>query len=93
MLTMDENRFKRGFVKYAIWTHGAGNYATLAYCGSNLTIQRHATLEAAIQAKRAIDGGGCGSGCAKVHVIVEIDPQNSRAAREQDNIRKFQAGR
>jgi hypothetical protein len=34
---------------------------------------------------------GCGGGCVKVHVIIQIDPKNSRAAREQENIRKHVA--
>ena len=48
-------------------------------------------MRAAIQAKRMIDGGGCGGGCVKVHVIAYLDPKNSRHAREQENIRKYQA--
>jgi hypothetical protein len=91
MLMMDEARFKRSFESRAIWIQGAGEFATLSYCGEGLTIQRHRTLESAIEAKRAIDGGGCGGGCAKVHIIVGIDPKNSRHTREQENIRQYVA--
>jgi hypothetical protein len=89
MLTMDEDRFKRGFMKHAMCTRGRGEYATLAYCAGRLTIHRHTTLDKAIEAKRAIDGGGCGGGCGKVHVIVQVDPTNSRHAQEQENIRRY----
>lgn len=88
LLTTDEERFKRGFKAHAVWTHGAGEYATLAYC-RELTIQRHATLEQAIRAKQAIDGGGCSGACVKVHILVHIDPTNSRKARELANIRNY----
>jgi hypothetical protein len=93
MLTMDEDRFGRACKAHAIWTEGCGNFATLAYCGGELTIQRHQTLEQAITAKRMIDDGGCGGGCCKVHVIVEIDPTNSRHTREQENIRRHVAAK
>jgi hypothetical protein len=93
MLDMDEARFKSGFVPHAIWTLGKGEFASLSYCGQGLTIQRYPTLEAAIWAKRTIDGSGCGGGCVKVHFIIHIDPTNSRAAQEQENIRKYKAQR
>jgi hypothetical protein len=93
MLGMDESRFKDGFARHAVWTRGTGEYATLAYCGGELTIMRHATLERAVEAKRTIDASGCGGGCVKVHAIIEIDPRNSRRAKEQENIRKYQEQR
>jgi hypothetical protein len=65
--------------------------ASSKLCGRELTIARHQTLKEAIKAKRMIDGGGCGGGCAKVHVIVRIDPNNSRAAKEKANIRRYVA--
>lgn len=89
MLRMDEDHFKRGFEKHAIWAHGKGKYATLAYCGGELTIERHKTLRQAIHAKRTIDGSGCGGGCAKVHVIAYVDPTNSRRARQLENVRRY----
>ena len=52
MLTMDGDRFESGFKAHAIWTSGSGKFATLAYCGGNLTIKRHKTLEKAVEAKR-----------------------------------------
>lgn len=92
MLTMDEDRFKSGFQQFALWTMGRGEFATLAYCGG-LTIWRYETLQAAIQAKRLIDSDACGGTCVNAHVIVQIDPANSRAAKQQANIRKFKAGK
>jgi hypothetical protein len=91
MLKMDEGRFQSGFQKYAIWADGKGNYASLAYCGDGLTIMRHVTLAEAIQAKRTIDNSGCGGGCAKVHMIVQIDPSNSRQARQMENVRRHRS--
>lgn len=92
LLRMDEDRFKTGFEGHAIRAiHGNGEYAILSYCGEGLTIERHATLEEAITAKRAIDVGGCGGGCVKVHIIVHVDPKNSRQARQDENIRKWRA--
>jgi hypothetical protein len=88
VLTMDEERFQRGFVKRAVWTTGRGPFATLAYCGVGPTIVRHQTLEAAVIAKQGIDGGGCGGECCKVHIIVRADADNNRAARQQNNIRE-----
>jgi hypothetical protein len=87
MFTMDERKFECSFEE-AIWTHGEGEYATLAYC-RELTIMRHATLDRAIESKRMIDGGGCGGGCMRMHVIIRIDPTNSRYHREQENIRRY----
>lgn len=81
-LQIDEYDFKRRFGDHAEWVEGSGPYATLAYCGGKLTIARWSTLEKAISAKRAIDGGGCGGGCCKVHLIAHIDPENGHAARE-----------
>jgi hypothetical protein len=92
LLQMDETRFNRGFESQAAWTQGKGNYATLAYC-RELTIERHKTLREAIVAKRAIDHSGCGGACVRVHLIIRIDPTNSRHAREQDNIRRHQAAK
>jgi hypothetical protein len=88
MLRMDEARFKTASEAHAIWTSGTGEYASLAYCGGKLTIQRYGTLKAAIEAKRTIDDSGCGGGCCKVHLVVHVDPTNSRKTREQQNIRK-----
>jgi hypothetical protein len=44
VLTMDEDRFQSGFVEHAIWTYGKGPFASLAYCGEGLTIQRYEKL-------------------------------------------------
>jgi hypothetical protein len=46
MLEMDEKRFKRGIEAHAIWTDGTGEFATLAYCGGELTIKRYKPLKA-----------------------------------------------
>lgn len=89
MLRMDEKRFKRSFLDRAIWSNGVGEFATLAYCGHGLTIQRHQTLANAIKAKRLIDGGGCGHDCTRVHLIIHADPANSRSAQEAANIRAY----
>lgn len=91
MLDMDEARFKRGFAARATWTSGKGEFASLAYCGRGLTIQRYPDLEGAIKAKRPIDGAGCGGGCVGVHFIIHVDPTNSRATREKENIRNYRA--
>lgn len=88
MLRMDEQRFKRGFLDKAAWTAGSGKFASLAYCGHGLKIQRYHTLAEAIDAKRAIDDTGCGSGCCKVHLIVHADPANSRSAAQAANVRR-----
>jgi hypothetical protein len=40
VLTMDESKFEASFGKHAIWTHGKGPFAVLAYCGGELTITR-----------------------------------------------------
>jgi hypothetical protein len=42
---MDEDRFQSGFVEHAIWTYFKGPFASLAYCGEGLTIQRYEKLE------------------------------------------------
>jgi hypothetical protein len=42
----------------------------------------HKTLRRAIEARRAIDGGGRGGGCCKVHLIAHVDPENGHQARE-----------
>jgi hypothetical protein len=91
MLTMDEWRFTRSFARHAeSELGGQGNYATLSYCtGAPGTVMRHMTLPQAIRAKQQIDNTGCGGGCCFVHLIVEIDPSNSRAQRQQDNARKY----
>ena len=86
-LTIDERDFDRLFGEQAEWIHGKGPYATLAYCRL-LTIQRHKSVEDAINAKRAIDGGGCGGGCARVHLIIHCDPTNSEHEAEQQRIRE-----
>jgi hypothetical protein len=89
VLIMDEDRFQSGFVEHAIWTYGKGPFASLAYCGEGLTIQRYEKLEDAVRAKQAIDGGSCGGGCCKVNILVRADAGNPRAAKEQSNIREY----
>jgi hypothetical protein len=89
VLVMDEGRFKRGFEQRAIWCHGVGEYASLAYCGEGLTIQRYYTLAKAIEAKRAIDSCGCGGECVNVHLILRVDPTNSRKACQEENVRAY----
>src|SRR5262245_38165787 len=91
MLKMDEARFKRAFGDHAVWTQGKGPFAVMAYCGGDLTITRWPTLREAVIAKSAIDGGGCGGRCCKVHVIVEFDPDNGAKAREHAAIAKYLA--
>jgi hypothetical protein len=54
MLWMDETRFDRAFKAHAIRTSGVGEFATLAYCGAGLTIERHKSLKSATRAKQAI---------------------------------------
>jgi hypothetical protein len=93
LLDMDADRFKRGFEARAVWTHGKGEFATLAYCGHGLTIQRHQTLAKAVEAKKVIDSSGCGGGCAKVHLIVHVDPANPRADRQKANVRQHVAAK
>src|SRR3954454_25148614 len=66
-IRFDERDFDRYVGRHAIWTSGAGLYLVLAYCGSGLTVTRHRTLKAAIQAKRPIDGTGCGGSCYRAH--------------------------
>jgi hypothetical protein len=83
LLEIDERDFDRRFGRCAVWVSGSGPYATLAYCGGELTICRWSTLEKAVEGKRAIDGGGCGGGCCKAHLIAHIDPQNGHHAREE----------
>jgi len=87
VLTMDKKQFDQ-LAKQAEWTAGFGNYATLAYC-RGLTIIKHQTKAEAIEAKRCIDYTGCGGACCRVHLIVEIDPLNSRRQRELENIRRY----
>jgi hypothetical protein len=92
MLRMDAREFQAGFINRAVWTRGEGPYASLAYCGAGLTIRRFLTLKGAIEAKRAIDGAGCGGGCCRIHVIVQVDADNPRNEMEQANIRAYVAG-
>lgn len=55
----------------AMWIHGSGRYATLAWCGdyrhlgykSGLTVELQDTLEKAKEAKKHIDNSGCGYQC------------------------------
>jgi len=82
ILTMDEARFQRGLIDHAIWTHGHSQYASLACCAGELTIQRYETLKEAIRAKQTIDNSGCGGGCCRVHLIVRAD------ARQEANVRE-----
>jgi hypothetical protein len=90
MLAMDEAAFSRRFGEWAIWgQEGIGPFAVLAFCGGELTITRWDTLDAAVKAKRAIDGCGCGGQCAKVHVIVTVDADNPRQAKEKEAIRAY----
>jgi hypothetical protein len=87
-LTIDERKFDKLFGRFAAWVTGSGPYVSLAYC-AELTIQRYATLEDAITAKRTIDSIGCGGGCAKVHLIVYCDPANSEHEAQQQRIREY----
>jgi len=89
-LKIDERDFDSLYGRHAVWVHGKGPYALLAYCGE-LTIQRYATVDDAVQAKRAIDGGGCGGSCAKVHLIIYCDPANTEHEEEQVRIREYLA--
>jgi hypothetical protein len=88
VLTIDERDFDELYGQHAEWVHGAGPYASLAYCGV-LTIERYATLESAVKAKRAIDWSGCGGSCARAHLIVYCDAANPEHAAEQQRIAAF----
>jgi hypothetical protein len=92
-LTFDEADFKSRFGNHAIWVTGKGEYAVLAYCGGELTITRWPTLEQAVTAKRTIDGGGCGGGCAKVHLIMHFDPANPGDAANRKAVEDYLARR
>jgi hypothetical protein len=46
----------------ALWIHGRGPYASLAYCGG-LTVMLYETLDEALAGKRFIDRLGCGHAC------------------------------
>jgi hypothetical protein len=46
----------------ALWIHGRGPYASLAYCGG-LTVMLYETEEQALVGKRFIDCLGCGHAC------------------------------
>ncbi len=55
----------------AVWIIGNGEFASVAWCRA-LTIQLHHTLEAAEEAKAAIDSTGCGGACRGDHEIVRL---------------------
>ena len=65
----------------AVWVHGEGEYACLAWCGSGprpgpaLTVELFTTAAAAEGAKAAIDHGGCGGRCEgeRRHELVHMD--------------------
>ena len=91
MLEMDDDYFRHNIAPHAIWIHGLGEFASFSYCGEGLTVALFPSLDQAVKAKRAIDGGGCGGQCVRVHFIARLDPQNSRKAREKQNIRDYVA--
>jgi hypothetical protein len=57
--------------KRAVWIDGEGPYALLARC-RRLTVTLHETAEAAEESKEQIDATGCGGGCHKDHMIVQL---------------------
>lgn len=82
VLTMDERKFASA-TKGARWVAGkGGEYVLLAHCGE-LTLSRWETLEEAARWKNAIDHGGCGGSCYRAHMIVRVDPKNSREAERE----------
>jgi hypothetical protein len=89
VLTMDEDKFARCIRRHAIWCQGKGEFALLAYCGDELTITRWDNLEEAIQRKHMIDSTGCGGRCCRVHIIVQVDRMNPRAAKFQQAISEY----
>jgi hypothetical protein len=68
---MNKRKFE-ALMRRAVWVEGEGDYATVAYCGGDITIMRHETMGIAIVAKQHIDQHGCGSLCCKMHSIVEV---------------------
>lgn len=57
----------------AIWIHGNGHFACVAYCGRGTSVLLCPTIEAARGAKAAIDNAGCGGFCsARGHEIVQL---------------------
>jgi hypothetical protein len=89
VLVMDEDKFARCIRKHAIWCQGKGEFALLAYCGNELTITQWDTLEKAVQSKHMIDSSGCGGRCCRVHMIVQVDPMNSREAKHRRLIAEY----
>jgi hypothetical protein len=69
---IDEATFRRKYMARAVWTHGTGEFATLAHCGGELTIMHHETLEAAAAALRDIDSCGCCGRCTNHHTLVRV---------------------
>jgi hypothetical protein len=85
ILTLDACQFEDAS-NSAAWIDGEGEFAVFAYCRA-LTVTRWPTLEEAVEAKRAIDGGGCGGGCVRLHFIIRFDasnPERSEYERQLD---------
>ena len=56
----------------AEWIAGDGPYASVAYCRV-LTVELHATADAAREALRIIDGHACGGRCYGRHELIRIE--------------------
>lgn len=63
----------------AIWIHGEGPYALLAWCGV-LTVTLWRTLEEAQNSKKVIDATDCGHACRGRHEIIRIEMAPAVAA-------------
>lgn len=56
----------------AIWVHGQGPYAVVAYC-KQTTVTLHASLEDAQASRGFIDRTGCGHRCHRAHRVIDLD--------------------
>jgi hypothetical protein len=56
----------------AVWIHGDGEYASVAYC-RNTTVWLHPNLEQANASLAWIDHFGCGGRCSRDHKVIRLE--------------------
>lgn len=54
------------------WTAGNARYASVAFCPRCVTVFMYPTLQEALDAKAAIDAGGCGGMCHRNHKVFDL---------------------
>jgi len=87
-----QRQANRRWSKKAVWIHGDGPFAVLAWCGE-LSVTLWQTNEEAEQAKARIDGTGCGGRCVRHHEIVDMSESTQAALPGADGARRGLAPR